>query len=254
MPSTGMEWPCEISTQQLNTMTELIDTDQDPIMKKKYSILAKQTGMQSFSIRYLNIKYQPVSASCDKGKLEGLVDYWVDYQTETYAVPIYTELSRIVAHIQFNAVNGVPQGILSKSIEVLDKTTHYTKPETAALMAKQPKRNPLSLTFSATQLKSIPSNPTDSGVSISHIDMKQNGIIVTLTSTAQPFGTDRYETEIYGNFGGPSHKDSTTRYKNGVQHGAQNTYAGSMGPFPVPPVTKCYENGELVMANPCDVQ
>lgn len=251
-PSEAKAWPCKLTMEQLNKIAGTVNSDDDPAMKRRLINSARSDRREPISMVYANQSFYPVQATCVAGKLEGPVDFWVEYDSTIIAPPTSSVVSHLLSHIRFTAINGNPIGLVLRVNQLLKSDTTYNNPATAEMMSKKPKQNPLSVAFSAVWVSEPPVWPEPS-VNLSHVDTYRDGKAKLFVSTTRPFGGNRHEDTMYGFFGDSTHKDSTTLYKDGKNHGPQIRYPGMMGTFPVPGEQTCWEDGEKIMANPCTV-
>lgn len=211
-PSEIKPWPCELTPVQLNKLAGTTDSDDDPITKRDFINSARASRSQPISVVYSGQKFYPVQATCKAGKLEGPVDFWVEYDFTTIAAPMFSQIRHMLSHVRFTATGGNPNSLVLKVNELLSLDTKYNNPATAEMMSKQKKHNTLSVSFSADWM-SEPPVPYAPSVSLTHVDLDSNGKVILTTRTVRPFGGNRHEITQYGFFGVDStHKDSTTLY------------------------------------------
>lgn len=250
-PSEAKPWPCKLTTEQLNKIAGTVNSDDDPVKKREFINSARSSHTEPIKVVFANQNFYPVQATCKAGKLEGPVDFWVEYDM-TNIGPALSLAYHNLSHVRFTAKNGNPIGLVLKDNDMLKQVTTYNDPATAEMMSKQPKHNTLSVSFSASWVNEPLVSPEPT-VTLSHVDLDSNGKVKLYVNTVRPFGGNRHEVTKYGFFGDSTHKDSTTLYKDGKQHGPQISYSGMMGTYPVPGSQTCWEDGEKIMANPCQV-
>lgn len=251
-PSEAKPWPCKLTVEQLNKLAGTVNSDDDPVTKRQLINTARESHSEPMRTEYSKQTFYPVQATCKSGKLEGPVDFWVEYDEATMAPPRFTTTSHYVSHVRFTAKNGSPEGLVLKDQERLKQDTTYNDPATAEMMSKLPKHNTLSVAFVATWVSetAVSQQPM---VTLAHVDLDSNGNVMLTTRTVRPFGTNRHEETSYGFFGDSTHKDSTSSYKDGKKHGLEIIYAGRMGKLPIKGRQTCWKEGEQIMADPCTV-
>lgn len=251
-PSEAKPWPCKLTPAQLNKLAGTVNSDDDPAKKREFVNSARAYHTEPIRVVYTNQIFYPVQATCKAGKLEGPVDFWVEYDMTTIAPSTFSATNHLLSHIRFTAKNGNPIGLVLNNNELLKRDTTYNNPATAEMMSKQPKHNTLSVSFNASWVNEPPVSP-EPAVGLSHVDLDSNGKVKLTVNAVRPFGGNRHEVTRYGFFGDSTHKDSSTLYKDGKQHGPQISYPGMMGTFPTPGSQTCWEEGEKIMADPCTV-
>lgn len=251
-PSEIKPWPCQLTPAQLNKLAGTTNSDDDPIKKREFINYARSWHSEPIKVEYSNQTFYPVQAVCQTGNLEGPVEFWVEYDSTQIAPPSHITSRHELKHVRLTARQGNPAGLVLSETELLRLVTKYNDPATEEMMSKQKKYNTLSVGFDASWVSESPMSYEPS-VGLSHIDLDSNGQVKLTVNTVRPFGENRHQVTHYGSFGDITHKDSTTLYKDGKQHGLQVTYPGVSGSFPVPGSQTCWEEGEKVLADPCDV-
>ncbi|HJW24732.1 MAG TPA: hypothetical protein VJ576_07520 [Rhodocyclaceae bacterium] len=249
-PATPSKWPCEVNPKFLNLIADTTNSDDIPEMKKFYLNEARSTGADPVSLVFSNQTFYPIKASCKNGKLDGPVEFAVEYDMSIATAKMDMRshrLKRVRAVLKENA----PVGPIISAISTLSSNTIYSDPATAEMMAKQKKSDIVSAGFVA-HVPSIPIKSHSNRVALSHVVV--NGKLTRTAQTTRVADDGRVEENNYGTFGSTDHRDFTNRYKDGKRHGEFVRYPGTSGSYPIPASKECWENGEKVLTTSCNVQ
>lgn len=246
-PAESKPWPCDMTSAQLNQLAGIVDSDDDPIAKRKLALDARLVDAKPGKIVYKNKVFYPVQAACKDAKLRGLVEFWVEFDLAFIDPSSATYTYRYLRQVRFVAKNGEPSGVVLKIDDLLKQTDQSSNPAEAATT-----RTPISVNFSA-EMFDEPLSMSKLTVGLNHqIDVTSSKVNVYV-NTIRPFNGNRHETTQYGFFGDSTHKDSTTRFKDGKKHGLEVRYPGKTGAFPIPASQTCWEDGQKIMTNSCTV-
>jgi len=237
-PNEVNTWPCTLSPSQLNKLTGTVDSDNDPVMKRRLVNDSRSNGGLKIKITYSNQQTIPVKASCKNGLLDGPVEFWqeVTMHNDSPMTKIADYLTtqeiqnHLIKRIWFNAQKGNSIGPIVVSTKALDSTITYSDPTLNAQAKLRPKP-----TSSVSFSKSSGEEPSSS-VSISHVVV--NGDTTVNVTTERLFGDHRREETTYWN----NQMLYRKLYKNDKLHGV-TTLTGQPN--------ECWEEGEKVLTASC---
>lgn len=248
-PSEAKPWPCALTSDDLNILAGTTSSDDNPEMKRQLIIQARQSKSDPIRVVFSNQTFYPVKAECEGGKLNGPVDYWVEFDS-AIVTPAFSINNHQLKHAQITAKGNKAFGLGLNITTTLNSETIYNDPATSAMMSKQKKSKINAVSFSA----SLASEPPMQSRSVVLAHTVVDGLVTVSVTATRPLGDNGYELTHYGSFGGPSHRDYTARYKDGKLHGEQIGYPGMMGgKFPTPGYSDCYEDGEKILTTSCKV-
>lgn len=248
-PSEAKPWPCDLTPAQLSALAETVNSDDDPVLKRELLIDARSSGGEPPSITFSKQVFYPLQATCKANKLEGLVDFWVEFDRAIISKG-FTANDHMLKRMRFTAKAGEAVGTMAEAGKTISSNVVWNDPETAEIMAGA--KNPVktSVWFAQRQVL-LPRQSRPPMVVISHISV--NGAITLTVREVRNLGDKRVQVVGYGQFGALSRRDYVQMYKDGKLHGAQISYGGMMGRFPIPPSQDCYEDGQKILTADCKV-
>jgi hypothetical protein len=244
-PKESQPWPCTVSQSELDVFANMVDSDNDPVMKAELLNDARSSGMPLTKVTHTNKVVKPVRAQCEGGKLSGPLEFWIEYD-HAMSNTQFTMKSRNLLRVRANARDGKPDGTVLLVGTSLSQQTDYADAGTAAMMAEQPKSKVTNVFFVAIK----PAGQVPKATWTTNRIVVDGSLSVT-TQTRFSRQNGQVVDDGYGTFGRPEHHDYRKLRRNGKLHGPQQTFAGKMGDFAVEASTKCWLEGEQVLTNTC---
>jgi hypothetical protein len=238
--------PCEGVTTELHRLGGVIPQD-DETTKKAYARAARQAGMVAgaskppqFIARQLHI----VKAQCQQGKLDGEVEGWLDYDMilDSDAVLMVTNYR---THFKARYETGKPrhQHNLSARWQIGSKNT-YKDPATEKLMAGMKSPN--------IQVAIFASDSDHANISVMYMVMNGKSslktTVVDIESLPPKLRTTMRMYQL-------AQLTSEGRMRDGHYHGWMTMYPHTdmMLGVQIPGSKTCYDEGEMIKSNTCDV-
>jgi len=245
-PANPPAWPCAVSDfQQRKLAWVLNDDEMDEKTKLAFRKSSMNAGMNSKDMKmlYKDAVFAPLAASCKDGKLDGPLEFVVEY-TRVFDSPASTMEMRMSVRQSMTVAAG-EQAFgtpVSTSVTTVSTKTAYKDPAVQSAMAKV--KMPEIKIFTATY--SLPLNADDYYVATIS-DMGAQG---WMTLLQRPTGSKRSEMSSYMG----ANLYSVQPMKNGLPHGEQRTMEQKYGSVIVPAKNTCYEDGEIILTTQCDVE
>jgi hypothetical protein len=249
-PVARKPWPCALAPEVLNKLASTTNSDDDPVAKQAFVKMARESRTEPIRTFFSNQTFYPVKAECKDNKLDGFVDFWVEYDYSVVST-MFSQNSHQLKHVRLSVDGDKVIGMVFSSGITLSSETIYNDPQTSAMMAKQRKYKITAVSFSVagSNVAAVTQVPV---VSLTHLLM--DGEVTVTIDTIRPYADNRVEETHYGSFGSLGHRDYVKRYKDGKRHGEQIIYSGTMGGnFPIPGSRECWEDGEKILTLTCAV-
>lgn len=250
-PAAAKPWPCDVTELQVRKLASSLalgDGEHDPIIEKAIKSGKRAAGVgKSSKTTISDVRFAPLSGSCKDGKLEGPVEFVVEYTSTSTSngidmVSRYRDRTRVIAS-QGEAAIGQPQ---SRATLQIANSMRYHDPVTEEMMKKTPKVKSEQIIVQAAQPLSRAVGHT-AQISLA----KTTGMEpMWMTILSQPTGPQSVESYIY--WGTQLHM--ITRVKNLLPHGEQRHFPITMNGYPVPGKVECFDEGEEIKTTQCDVK
>jgi hypothetical protein len=238
-------WPCAVPETKLRKWTgKGIDSDAiDPAAAKLRNQQWRALGMKPMKVTFRDVRFIPISASCKGGKLDGMVEFFVEYVETSDTETMTTEYKgQIVYKWKFLAGERDPNAPQLQTLKILPNQTVMKDPEAQAIKVQHPSPAMVS--------HSVHYNFPD-GYAVTVNEMIKGGTTRDYTTSFfYPTGPKRAEMQYFRGADMVSHN----RQKDGRQHGVQQRFPYLFSTITVPGSITCFENGEEIKTTNCDVQ
>jgi hypothetical protein len=245
-PANPQPWPCEVSDYQQRRLAWVLNDDEmDEKVKLAFRKAAINSGTQSKDMKmsYKDAIFAPLVASCKDGKLDGPLEFFVEYTRAIESPASTMEMRmRVRQSMVLAAGEQVYQTPVITSLIIAKTNTIYKDPSMQAMMAKL--KIPEIKSFSTTY--TLPLSADDYYIA-TITDMGDHG---WMTILQRPTGPNRSEMLSYKG----ANLLSVTPMKIGLPHGEQRMMEQKYGSIVVPAKSTCYEDGEVILTTQCDVQ
>lgn len=250
MPSTPNPWPCEVTELQLRKFagaltSEELDLKEQKKLKRIFSDMG--ISMKGIKEKYSDVHYAPIIASCRNGKLDGDLEFIIEYtKVSNYPDYVHKVSERKRKHITLFDGEYKNQGIETEVImNISDEMTFInTEVQAAAARDNSPKSK-----YNSTRCSELIGEDVSYTASIVELITDKKPTTV-LTSLSLPTGANKMQSMSY---------DGSTlidifNFKNNVMHGEHHSYARVIEGFQIPESIQCFENGEEIKTTKCDVE
>lgn len=237
-PDTGRPWPCAVPEKELDLFTDTVGSDEDSV-KKALSEPAR--------VVYENKIVTPIRAQCEAGKLSGPVEFWIEYD-ERSELESMEMRSRYRVHVQANARDGKPDGIVLHKGTRLSQKIRYQDPQTQELMAKQPSVEPTDFAL----FRAFETDGPMPRAIVATSSMVLDGQLMVTTYTRFLRDNGQMVEDQYGMYGNPEHHDYRQFRRNGRLHGPRRIFGGvAFGSLRIEPSVTCWQQGEKLLTVSC---
>ena len=238
--------PCEGVTQELHRLGGVVPQD-DETTKKAYARAARQAGMMAgaskppqFNARQLHI----IKAQCKDGKLDGEIEGWLDYDMIIDSAAILMSTS-YRTHFKARYEAGKPryQHNLSSRWQTSSKNT-FKDPATEKMMA--------SVKSPSINVATFSSDSEAGNIAVMYMLMDgKSSLKTTVVDVESPPPKLRTTMRMYQR----SQLTSEGRMRDGHYHGWMTLYPhrDMMLSVDIPGSKTCYDEGEMIKSNTCDV-
>jgi hypothetical protein len=238
--------PCDGVTEELYRLGGVVKQD-DEANQKLYARMARQSGMLPGSFKPPEFKvkqFHLVKAQCKAGKLDGEIEGWLDYDMVMDSA-INTSTTSYRTHFKALYTSGKPSydSNVTARWQSGSKST-FKDPAIEKMMSasRQPQIN-VAIFGSDSPLGNI-----------STMYMTMDGkakLTTTVVDVESPPPKLRTTMTMYQR----AQLISESKMRNGQQHGwmIMHPHTDMMLGIPIPGSKTCFEEGELIKSNTCDV-
>ena len=238
--------PCDGVTQELHRLGGVVRQDDEATIKS-YARIARQAGMlpgslkpPQFTIKQMHL----VKAQCKAGKLDGEIEGWLDYDM-VMDNPINTSTTSYRTHFKAFYTSGKPSydSNVTARWQSGSKST-FKDPATEKMMSanKQPQ----------ISLAIFGADSPQANISAMFMTMDgKSKLTTTVVDIESPPPKMRSTMTMYQR----AQLISESKMRNGQQHGwmIMHPHTDMMLGIPIPGSKTCFEEGELIKSNTCDV-
>lgn len=246
----GVPVPCESALLDLHRLAGArpLDVD-DPEAKRNTDRTMRKLGLLADAIKteYKVSRLHIVKAQCLNGRLEGDVEAWLDYEQINDSQD-FTSIAPWRVHFKAQLQASRPllenKKLISRWL-FQDKTIHKD-PATAKMMSESGARRPV------MQSALFSSSDGLGSVAVSYMSMDGKIDLTTVVIDVESLSPKPRVT--MRNFSG-SQLTGESKMRDGLMHGWSIVYphTSKMLGIAVPGSKTCFEEGELIKSNTCDV-
>ncbi len=242
----GAAMPCEGVTQELHRLGGVVRQD-DEATKKIYARISRQMGMlpgavkpPEFRAKQLHI----VRAQCKDGKLDGDIEAWLDYDMimDDATAAMVTSF-RSHSKARYAAGKALPDMQVTARSQSATKTT-YKDPATEKMMA--------AVKTPSISVANFTAESSAGNVIVMYMAMDgKSKLSTTVADVLSPPPKLRVKMMMYQR----ATLISESQMRDGQQHGwmVMHPHTDTLFGVAIPASKTCFDDGETIKSNTCDV-
>lgn len=245
MPDTAKPWPCAVPDLEIRKLGGALSDEELKNLVPETKTLRRAAGNMKTSIR--DVRYAPVSATCKDGKLDGPLEFVIEFTRVMDSFKYIMEAGyrmRISTRMKSGKpAAGAPN---AQSTLQISQKTKFKNPAEEEQMAKHFLANPFKKSLSVNYAVPGKVGGMTDFYSVAINDNRSGG---WMTILSRPTGPGRVASSMYDG----AALSMTTSMKNYKSHGEFRIYETTPDGKSVLKSTQCYEDGEQIMTTDCKV-